>query len=545
VPNKNKNKSTSKKRPQAAGRKPAKPARIPVSAIPSIEGIARLLGAGRVTAAVAQSDQLLRDYSKNDALASQLATEFHRRNQHSYALIYIDRALEINAHNLNTLVDKGVILLDSDPDEAITCFKQVLAVQPRHVDAMVKLGYALNRLGQLDKAKNNLIQASRLDPKRVDIYLFLANISRFQGNLNEAKTYYKKVVKLDPEHGLAHRMLSLLTEHDAGDKHLETMRLIYARSSSADTRCQIGYGLAKAYDDLHQYQTSFDYYQQANKLVRTFRKTPVPNYQSNFSKVKAIFTSELLESLTKYAIEEIQPIFVLGMPRSGTSLVEQILASHSSVYGAGECFLLDRMLETNIAGGYPGGVNIGNAEELAKTFSAYCHQLLAKSPDHDYITDKTPHNFQYIGLIGALLPNAKIVHCRRDPVATCVSIFTQGFNSNHHYASDLRDLGEYYCGYSKLMEHWANLLPNRIYTVDYEALVTDTEMNIESLLNHCGLDFEESCLDFHANDRAVFTPSFQQVRQPVYQNAVSGWRRYEPWLEELMSGLAPLVSTKS
>jgi len=236
-----------------------------------------------------------------------------------------------------------------------------------------------------------------------------------------------------------------------------------------------------------------------------------------------------------------QPIFVLGMPRSGTTLVEQILASHPLVFGAGELNAMQissvqtQVLSNRVFPGSVGELSTGQCEMLAEQ---YLRRLYRHAGSAEYAVDKLPHNFLYIGLIKYILPGARIIHCRRNPLDTCLSIYKNDFTGNHPYSHDLKDLGDYYLQYLHLMSHWHSVFPFEIYDVQYENLVTDTDEEVRALLKFCGLSFEAACLEFHKTQRIVATASTAQVRNPVSTKSVALWKEYREQLQPLIGVLS-------
>ena len=237
------------------------------------------------------------------------------------------------------------------------------------------------------------------------------------------------------------------------------------------------------------------------------------------------------------------PVFIVGMPRSGTTLAEQILASHPQVFGAGELPDIDdisRQLERVVPGNlkYPDCMELAAADTLRAARDGYLRKLADLSSGAHRVTDKMPHNFEHLGLIAALFPNARIVHCIRNPLDTCLSIYFNDFNAGHGYATDLGMLGEHYNEYHRMMMHWKNVLPIKIFDLVYEDIIRDQEQISRQLLAYCGLDWDPACLEFYKNKRTVSTFSYDQVRKPIYTGSVERWRRYEKFLEPLIKALS-------
>jgi len=300
-------------------------------------------------------------------------------------------------------------------------------------------------------------------------------------------------------------------------------------------RSRLGFALGKAYEDLADDQKAFSFITEANRLKRSTYTYSTSDDAAFFSRIAASFDASLFTGLAHAGCVDERSVFIVGMPRSGTSLVEQILSSHPQVFGAGELTDLGRVIETlcQDRGGYPAAVSRLQPGDLAVSGQAYVDQVRERAPDARRIIDKMPQNFLYVGMIRLLLPNARVIHCQREPMDTCFSIFKHGFLNLHSYAYDQQELGSYYWLYQQLMAHWRDVLPGFMYELNYEALVANQELETHRLLEYCGLSWDDACLSFHKTERVVRTASTTQVRRPIYTDSVKRWKRFE-------EGLAPL-----
>ena len=279
------------------------------------------------------------------------------------------------------------------------------------------------------------------------------------------------------------------------------------------------------------------------------RKFSIADYQGFIDKTCDLFTVPFFLERTEYGNSSERPVFIVGMPRSGTTLTEQILASHSKVKGAGELVDMQRIerritetgRETDAYFNTLAGLS---AEQSRGYADAYMDTLKRHSRAALRVVDKMPHNFELLGLIALLFPNARIVHCRRNPIDTCISCFTQNFTEAHGYNSSFSNLRLYYREYTKLMAHWAKVLPLQMFDLQYEQMVADQEATTRRLIEFLGLDWEDACINFHLTERAVSTPSRWQVRQPIYKSSVQRWRRFEPHLGPLKRSLGDLFAAE-
>jgi Sulfotransferase family len=309
-------------------------------------------------------------------------------------------------------------------------------------------------------------------------------------------------------------------------------------------RRQLLFALAKAFADLGEHERAFGWLLEGNALKRRQIGYDEAKVLGQFARIRAVFDRDLMDRSRGRGDPSSVPIFILGMPRSGTTLVEQVLASHSEVYGAGELLDFEReVARLSEADGapptFPELAPSLSGEQLRQLGTRYVQRVRPAAPAAVHITDKMPMNFLFVGLIHLALPNARIIHTRRDPVDTCLSCFATLFTGEHRVAYELGELGRYYRAYDRLMRHWRDMLPDGvILEVKYEDLVTGFEPQARRIVDHCGLEFEDTCLDFHKTRRPVRTASAAQVRQPIYQSSVGRWHSYKHLLRPLLDALA-------
>jgi len=311
------------------------------------------------------------------------------------------------------------------------------------------------------------------------------------------------------------------------------------------------FAIGKCYDDIGDYDKAFPHFAEACRLKREQIHYDVRETEGHHQAIHNFFDKATVNRLRGVGNPSSLPIFVLGMPRSGTTLVETILASHPEVYGAGELRDLHRIANNPIEGvdteNYPYSLQYLTPEELTKMGTRYAAGLKERSPASTRITDKMPANFLFIGLIHLILPNARIIHIKRNAADVCLSGFSRHFAAkNQPHSYDLREMGHYYRCYARLMEHWQRVLPEDAYLdVQYEELVNDTEAQTRRLIDYCGLEWNEACLESHKTERSVKTASITQVRQPVYTSSVERWRHYEKFLGPLFEALGEYAPTRS
>jgi tetratricopeptide (TPR) repeat protein len=415
-------------------------------------------------------------------------------------------------------------------------------VDPNNKDAYNNLGAALREQGDLNEAVASIQRALEIDQNYKEGYLNLGLALRARGDLEEAITHIQHALKIDPGYAEAHNALSSLVRHTEFDEQMRTMEALISRRGLADNqKMHLYFGLGKACEDIKEYGKAFGYLMQGNRLKRATVEYTTSDTREFFEKIKNVFSRDFISHHEGVGFRDDTPIFIVGMPRSGTSLAEQILASHPQVFGAGELRVLSS-LTTKRCGNESGSTFPECIPDLDfKAFEAlgsdYVKAIREYAQTSRHITDKMPHNFIYVGLIKLILPNAKVIHCTRDPMDNCLSIFKNYFGGPHPYAYDMGELGDYYRLYQDLMEHMRQMLPDYMYELRYEELVSDQEKHTRQLLDYCELPWDESCLSFHNTKRTVRTLSATQVRRPMYKDSVQLWRRYETQLEPLRVAL--------
>jgi tetratricopeptide (TPR) repeat protein len=468
-----------------------------------------LLGAGRVT----EATRLLERSAE--------VAPGHRPARHALATAMLARGLA---------------------NDALPHIDMLLGHAPQNADYLSLRATALAKTGDYAKAITIYEDLARRGRRPAQLWLGYAHALKYVGRRAESVRAYRSALELDPALGEAWWGLANMKNEFFSSADLAAMRgQLENPSLAAENRIRFHYALGRALELDGDYAGSFAQYQ-AGAALRHARGTHDPDAWSAYvTRVRDVFGAGLFAAHAGGGCGDAAPIFILGMPRAGSTLIEQILASHSQVEGTAELPDLGRIIEelSARAGMYPGCVAGLDNGQLAALGARYIERTrIYRKTDRPFFIDKTPSNWLHAGLIHLILPNAKIIDARRAPMATCFSVFKQLFGHGAAYASDLGDLGRYYNDYTGLMTHFDAVLPGRIYRVDYERVVADTEGEIRGLLAYCGLDMEPACLRFWETERAVATPSSEQVRQPIFRDAVEHWRRYEAFLGPLRAALA-------
>ena len=360
--------------------------------------------------------------------------------------------------------------------------------------------------------------------------------------------HYGQAIAISPDYAEAHLNRSDIKRFQAGDADLATLQALAGSADSSNDKAHyIHFALAKALDDAGDYARAFEHLLKGNALKRRQISYDETGALELLHRIRTVFDSRLLDRFQGAGHPSPVPVFVLGMPRSGSSLIEQILAGHPQIQGAGELTILEKME----AGGlyepetlpYPQCISALDAEAFEQIGRSYLSRLPKIEDGKIRMVDKLPGNFLRIGLIRLILPNAKIIHTTRHPIDTCVSCYSKLFTNGLPFTYDLAELGRYYRGYSELMKHWRSVLPPGVMLeVAYEDVVDDLEGQARRLMEHCGVPWDDRCLSFHRTNRPVRTASVVQVRQPLFRSSLGRWRRYESGLGSLLDALGDCVT---
>jgi len=431
--------------------------------------------------------------------------------------------------------------------EAESAVRRLLKIEPENPRNWVLLGSVLTRLMRQADAVPVFEEAARLSPNEVRIVLSIGHLHKTLGNRHKSEEAYKRCLNIDPGFSEAYWSLADLKNYTFSDAEILAMRALVKGEGGEDSdQAQLHFALGRAYEHKKDYPTAFKHYVIGNTRRRKTVPFDIAVFERKSRRVRECFSAKFFAERVGAGYGDPAPIFVVGLPRSGSTLIEQILASHSSVEGTFELpNVLTIVREFDHADpqhdGYPEGVGRAGAEEFAALGERYIRETAPLRSGRPKFIDKMPNNFSHIGLIQSMLPNATIIDVRRHPMDSCFSTYKQHFAEGQSFSYDLEDLGRYYRCYLSLMDHWEAVLPGKVLQVRYEALVSDPENSIRRLLEHCGLDFEPGCLAFHETKRPVRTASAEQVRQPLYASGVGYWKNFETELEPLRRALGDAV----
>jgi tetratricopeptide (TPR) repeat protein len=445
-----------------------------------------------------------------------LAAVLTRQNRLEEAKAQVDRLLITEPGNANYQLLKATILVQrGEHPQALEIYERLLKSYPNQPRAQMNFGHTLKTVGRLEESIDAYRFCIRLNPAIGEAYWSLANLKTYRFSQEEIELMRSQVVE------------------EGGDP---------------DDQAHLAFALGKAYEDQGDFAQSFRFYQRGNDIRKVHHKHNIKINVFNTARQIKTLSAQFFADRQGWGCPAPDPIFIVGLPRSGSTLLEQILASHSQVEGTAELMdiiqtsrRLGEKSRQNPAGKYPEVLASLSEQQCRELGERYLETTRVQRSDYPFFIDKMPNNFQHVGLIHLILPNAKIIDARRHPMACCFSGFKQLFAKGQTYTYDLSGMGQYYRDYVILMDHWDHVLPGRVLRVQYEDMVEHTEVQIRRLLDYCKLPFEEQCLRFWETERAVRTPSAEQVRQPIYRGGLEQWRNFEPWLGPLKEALGPVL----
>ncbi len=508
-----------------------------------------LMEMGRSAEALVVMQKTVELLPNNAEAHCNLGTALYIQNRLDEAEVSYRRALEINPNFVNAHSNLGHILVKLGRfDEAEAICQRALEINPESSDAHVNLGVSLYRQNQLDEAEISYRRALKINPNIANTHCNLADVLAQFGRLKEAEASYQQALEIKPDFVETCFGLTQIKKMSTDDKSMSALIAIEEAANNAtaplsnEKAMLVHFALGKCYDDICDYEKAFPHFLEGCKLKRaTFDYDPEQTTRY-FASIMRVFNQATIEKLRGAGDPSYRPIFVLGTPRSGTTLIEQIISRHPEVHGAGELPDLMAIAQSDIMGTtFPDNLLLADQTQLTTWGAEYATRLQRYAPNARQITDKMPTNFAAIGLIHLMLPNAKIIHINRNPIDTCLSCLFTLFKHGHEYAYDLAELGRYYVDYAHLMEHWRKLLPSGAFLdVQYEDIVADQKAQSSRIMEYCGLEWNDAYLDFYKNKRPINTASMAQVRQPMYKTAVERWRPYEKFLEPLLDVLSEL-----
>ncbi len=506
-----------------------------------------LCGKGYFQEAEQVCDVILVREPENTGALRALAMVATAEERHIIAEGYLKRIVRLAPNDPEALGDLGRFMHDRGRyPEAIQQLQSAVSLSPQNASNQLLLGNTLAIVGRHDNALHAYEQCLLHDSDEPSALVGRGHMLRIAGRKDEAQASYERCLAASPELGAAWWYLASLRHEPASDADVAIMLgQLEGGQLPAESAVGFHFALAREYEKQGDFEAAWEQYSLGNSGKRDLVKYDPVKSELEQSKIRSTFTAELISARAEVTPAEVTPIFILGMPRSGSTLIEQIIASHSQAEGSGELpyiLMMTASMVAKEAGSlhYTELVNLLDEAELTRLGNNYLgHAESHRIEGVPYFTDKMPANFPHAGFIRMILPHAKIIDARRDPMATCVANYRQLFAQGKNQSYDLTELGEYYARYEMMMDHWDEVMPGQILRVQYEDVVTDLDTQVRRILDYCGLPFESACLEYHKSARPVNTASAEQVREPIYDSAVEFWKNYEPYLDELRDVLTP------
>lgn len=506
-----------------------------------------LIELGRLDEAEAALLKVVQGDNEHVKALNSLGRLYCLRFQPDLSVAAFQRLIEIEPHSEEGYIGLGNTYSSINRfSKAAHYLEKAISLAPSSVEAMNSLGLIYNFLGKSEKAFQYMKKASQVSPENTGVLCNLAILYMAQGLFEQSAAVCEEALVLQPDFANAYYQLAQITYGKQAEELIRRINRVSELPQSLPlNRMKLQFALAKLFEEQEKYDQAFACLAEANHLKRKTFTYSLDQQQEVAARICQVYNESTMQRLAGKGFGSDVPIFIVGMPRSGSTLVEQILASHPDVHGGGELLLFaetvtDYFQVTCLNEIIPPDLNL-KEDDLFELGKHYTEKLRSLAPEAKRITDKMLGNYLQLGLISLILPNAKIIHCRRNPVDACFSIYKKLFTRGHQYAYDLQEVGAYYLIYDRMMQHWKKVLPGRFLEFCCEDLVQNQGEETRRLLNYCGLEWHEDCMRYYENKRSVFTASSYQVRKPITDTSVELWKKYEKELQPLLSILAPCL----
>ena len=496
---------------------------------------------------IQQVNILLKKQPNNHFILNLLGSSYHRLGDLNTAKKVFSRAIAVDNNSCAALNNLANVYKDLNENKlAEELYIKILKINPNYINTInnyAGLNYKLNRY---EDAIHYYKKALTINNKNALVHYNIALVYQSLGSFKEALHHYKEVLKINPDMNIIDRLMGRFIKYNEDDSHLkEMLQKIKNEKLNNDSKINLNFAIGKAYEDLSDYKKSFFYIDEGNKIKSKISNHDIRPFDKLLRGLKESFENYAFNNNVSNKNFNKKIIFIVGMPRSGTSLIEQIISSHPDVYGSGELDYLERLMVNNFYTNselkIPNLETENNQELLDQISSKYYELIEDFNSNQKNITDKAPLNFRWVGFIKILFPDAKIIHSVRDPKDNCLSLYKNIFDDSLNWTYDKSHLFHYYKNYVDLMNFWKKKLPNFIYDCKYEDLIGNSKIEIEKLLTFCDLDWHDNCLKLYNTKRAIKTVSVAQARQPLYKSSISSSKKFEPFLADLFNNLDNLL----
>ena len=494
--------------------------------------------AGNYIYVLKETERLNKKFPNNSFLSNLYGSCLQKIGKLHESIKFFKFALKIDKDNLAAQNNLGNSLkLLYEFDEAEKCFLGVLKKDPNHIQSIINLGGIKYELNKLEEAIQLFNKAINLNENLPLAHFNAGLTNQSLGNKEQANKHYNKILKINPKMTIVDRQMSRMIKYTSDNEHFVSMKKKENNDLQDHEFIDLGFALSKAYEDMSDYENAYKYLKKANDIKNNLNKTNDKSIQLSKNLI-ALYNKINLDNLNPNFDNQKKIIFIVGLPRSGTSLTEQILASHSKVYGCGELTVLEIFIKNLFTDGQKFNLDKLHSYELLNLIRKKFFEHIEKFYQGDKLmfTDKTPQNFMWIGIIKLIFPNSLFIHCSRNPKDNCLSIYKNLFDHGGvNWSYDLNKIVEYFQNYKTVMNYWKTHFANSIIDVTYEDMVNNPETNVKKILNFCKLEFEENCLEFYKNKRAIKTLSINQARQPIYNSSVGSYKNYEKFIHNFFT----------
>ena len=513
---------------------------------PELKSVSSFIHEGKLK----KADHLCRDYLKNKPhdieamrLLAKIGKELHIYDDSEFLL---ESCLVFDKDNTDVALEYVDVLIKRQKyAKALEEAEKLYKKDKKNLQFMIAYAVTLQQTNKQEEALNIYNKVLEVDKNNPDVLLSKGHLLKTFGNVKESIESYKSSYNIDKYFGDAYWSLANLKTYTFSDKEIKSLKkMVKEEYLNENEKTYMHFALGKAFEDSKDYQISFHHYKAGNDIKKQNIKFDLKVFDEECINQKEVCTGDLFEAKKDWGNDSVEPIFILGLPRVGSTLLEQILASHSMVEATHELpnilaishkLNLRKALEKSSR--YPDILLSLSAPQLKMIGEQYINDAAIFRSGKKYFIDKMPNNFRHIGLIKLILPNAKIIDIRRSSMSACFACYKQLFAEGQEFTYDFKDLAGYYNNYVELMDHWNKVIPNQILSINYEDLINDFDNSVNKILDYCSLPFEQDCIDFYKNKRSVRTPSSEQVRQPIFKSGLDYWKNYESNLDELANNL--------
>ncbi len=492
------------------------------------------LNAGQYEEVIFEATHLSKKHPREEVFINLISLSYQATGQYQKSVEVLEIEIDKGRKNISFLNNLGLSYFKlKEMQKAENAFLNVLKINPRFINTLNNLGALYIELNDFQNAEKYLRESININPKVLETNFNLATTLQSIGKIQEAKNYFEKSLEINENFTRSDLALVMLQKYNEENDHIIKLekKLNNKKINNNDKRF-LYFALGKIYEDLRSYEKSFNFYYKANEIKKSITKYNIENDKKIFAKIIKFQKLNKLEKF-KFQTPEKNIIFILGMPRTGTSMIEQIISNHSKVYGGGEISLLSNYFTKF----FNSNLSDGDLKSTLDNYRSKYLNFLDKMTNSKIVTDKAPLNFRWIGIIKFLFPNSKIIHCTRDPFENSWSIFKNEFEQGMFFSNNFIDIAEFYKLHNNIMKFWTDEFGKNIFEIKYEHIIENPEKKIRELIKFCNLNWEDKCLEFYKNKKSIKTVSFLQARRPIYKDSIKGSEKFTEYLLPLKKAL--------